>query len=384
MKDIAAEKSNKNSAAIAIVLLSVAAVCMLFFANISVPFMMDDFWYSTNLETGETLSGFGDVIESQIWHYLNWGGRSITHAFLQLSLMSGERCADVINTVMTVVLALEMSFMAKLVSSKKDTEKSLGLEKAVLPSLMLGLLIACCPNFRMSMLWQAGCANYVYSSVWILAFFIVYIRTLDSEKKDLPLTELFIIPLALITGWSTENMGPSAFLISAAITYSAVKKDTVKGRRLLWMAEGVLFALAGSVICILAPGNFVRKSDSADDLALTVSDRLLQMLKGAGLYLFPALIILAVSVVLYKKYSEGKFTKGFIYLIAGAVLSYGAMIASPHYPDRAAFGTCVLIEVCAASLLIGADDKSGKKAINILGIFLLTASILVMYSVITL
>ena len=384
MKDIASEKSNKNSAAIAIVLLSVAAVCMLFFANISVPFMMDDFWYSTNLETGETLSGFGDVIESQIWHYLNWGGRSITHAFLQLSLMSGERCADVINTVMTVVLALEMSFMAKLVSSKKDTEKSLGLEKAVLPSLMLGLLIACCPNFRMSMLWQAGCANYVYSSVWILAFFIVYIRTLDSEKKDLPLTELFIIPLALITGWSTENMGPSAFLISAAITYSAVKKDTVKGRRLLWMAEGVLFALAGSVICILAPGNFVRKSDSADDLALTVSDRLLQMLKGAGLYLFPALIILAVSVVLYKKYSEGKFTKGFIYLIAGAVLSYGAMIASPHYPDRAAFGTCVLIEVCAASLLIGSDDKSGKKAINILGIFLLTASILVMYSVITL
>ena len=384
MKDIASEKSNKNSAAIAIVLLSVAAVCMLFFANISVPFMMDDFWYSTNLETGETLSGFGDVIESQIWHYLNWGGRSITHAFLQLSLMSGERCADVINTVMTVVLALEMSFLAKLVSSKKDTEKSLGLEKAVLPSLMLGLLIACCPNFRMSMLWQAGCANYVYSSVWILAFFIVYIRTLDSEKKDLPLTELFIIPLALITGWSTENMGPSAFLISAAITYSAVKKDTVKGRRLLWMAEGVLFALAGSVICILAPGNFVRKSDSADDLALTVPDRLLQMLKGAGLYLFPALIILAVSVVLYKKYSEGKFTKGFIYLIAGAVLSYGAMIASPHYPDRAAFGTCVLIEVCAASLLIGADDKSGKKAINILGIFLLTASILVMYSVITL
>ena len=384
MKDIAAEKSNKNSAAIAIVLLSVAAVCMLFFANISVPFMMDDFWYSTNLETGETLSGFGDVIESQIWHYLNWGGRSITHAFLQLSLMSGERCADVINTVMTVVLALEMSFMAKLASSKKDTEKSLGLEKAVLPSLMLGLLIACCPNFRMSMLWQAGCANYVYSSVWILAFFIVYIRTLDSEKKDLPLTELFIIPLALITGWSTENMGPSAFLISAAITYSAVKKGTVKGRRLLWMAEGVLFALAGSVICILAPGNFVRKSDSADDLALTVPDRLLQMLKGAGLYLFPALIILAVSVVLYKKYSDGKFTKGFIYLIAGAVLSYGAMIASPHYPDRAAFGTCVLIEVCAASLLIGADDKFGKKAINILGIFLLTASILVMYSVITL
>ena len=94
MKDISTGKINNSAAAIAVILLSVAAVCMLFYANVSVPFMMDDIWYSTNLATGNTLSGLGDVIESQVWHYLNWGGRSITHAFLQLSLMCGERGAE--------------------------------------------------------------------------------------------------------------------------------------------------------------------------------------------------------------------------------------------------------------------------------------------------
>lgn len=383
MKDIAVSKNHKSAAAIAIGILSVAAVCMLFVANVKVPFMMDDFWYSTNLATDEPLADLGDVIESQIWHYFNWGGRSITHGFLQLSLMSGERCADIINTVMTLILVAEMSYLAKLISRKKTTseEESLS-EKIILPALMFGLLIACCPNFRMSMLWQAGCANYVYSSVWILAFYISYLRALDSDKKDIPGSGLFMIPLGLITGWSTENMGPSAFLVASAITYIAYKKGSVRGSRLVQMIEGAFFALVGSVICILAPGNFIRKSDSAEDLALTVPDRLLQMLKGLGAYMFPALLILSIAYILYRKYSKERLSKGFQLLMAGALLSYGAMIASPHYPDRAAFGTCILIEICAASLINSIDDSMTKRICTVLGALMLISSIIIMVVVV--
>ncbi len=380
MKDIAVSKNHKFAAAIAIGILSVAAVCMLFAANVKVPFMMDDFWYSTNLATDEPLTGLGDVIESQIWHYFNWGGRSITHGFLQLSLMCGERGADIINTLMTLVLVLEMSYLARLISAKKKGDASLS-KKITLPAMMLGLLIACCPNFRMSMLWQAGCANYVYSSVWILAFYIVYLRALDTCKKAIPGSALFMIPLGLITGWSTENMGPSAFLIAAAITFYAYKNGSVRGARLVRMTEGAFFALVGSVICILAPGNFIRKTDSADDLALTLPDRLLQMLKGFGAYMFPALLILAASYILYRKYTDAKLSGGFWFVFSGAVLSYGAMVASPHYPDRAAFGTCILIEICAASLICGIDDKNEKKAVMVLSVLMLAASVVIMYTV---
>ncbi len=382
MKDIDVSKNHKTAAAIAIGILSVAAVCMLFYANVSVPFMMDDIWYSTNLATGNTLSGFGDVIESQVWHYLNWGGRSITHAFLQLSLMCGERGADVINTLMTLVLAIEMSYLAKIVSGKKSTQDGdFVFDKVCLPALMFGLLLVCCPNLKMSMLWQAGCANYVYSSVWILAFYIVYLRALDPGAKDLPLSGIFMIPLGLITGWSTENMGPSAFLTAAAITFMMYKKGSAKGKRLVMMTEGVVFSFVGSVICILAPGNFIRKNDSAEDLALTIPDRLIQMMKGLGDYLFPALLILAVSYILYRRFSDNKIPKGILFLLAGAALSYAAMIASPHYPDRAAFGSCVLTEICAASFILGIELPVKKTIVLFFANILMIASIVAVYAV---
>ena len=369
MKDIAVTKDHKSAAAIAISLLSVAAVCMLFAANIIVPFMMDDFWYSTDLTTGEPLSGLSDIIRSQVWHYLNWGGRSITHAFLQLSLMSGERAADVINTIMTLVLVLEMGILAG---------NSYGKKKPVLYALMFGMLIALCPNLRMSMLWQAGCANYVYSSVWILAFYIVYIRALDPDKKDLPMAVIFMLPLGLITGWSTENMGPSACAVAGLITFMMFKKGTAKGMKLVWMIEGVIASLAGSAICILAPGNSVRTLDSVDDLALTFPERLLQMLKGIGDYLFPALVILVFSIIIYKTNVKDKIPAFVLYLLLGALLSYGAMIMSPHYPDRAASGTCVLIEAASGALMVRALSNEKGNRFEAVTIMMLLSSVLVL------
>ncbi|MBO7531633.1 MAG: hypothetical protein J6T50_07500, partial [Lachnospiraceae bacterium] len=103
---------------------TVLAAFLLFCSNVRIPFMMDDLWYSTDLRDGSTLDGIGDVIGSQVWHYVNWGGRSFTHAFLQLSLMSGERAADVINTVMTLVLVFLMCVLSRLSSERKDASGS--------------------------------------------------------------------------------------------------------------------------------------------------------------------------------------------------------------------------------------------------------------------
>lgn len=88
-------------------------LCMEFILHRRVPFMMDDLWYGTNLATGEKLSSFTDVIESQIWHYRNWGGRSITHGILQLTLMSGEWAADILNLAMTMLLGIMVCVVAR-------------------------------------------------------------------------------------------------------------------------------------------------------------------------------------------------------------------------------------------------------------------------------
>ena len=49
-------------------------------------------------------------------------------------------------------------------------------------------------------------------------------------------------------------------------------------------------------------------------------------------------------------------------LLLGALLSWGAMFLSPHYPDRASFGTMVLL-ICAILSMTGkAVDRQRENA----------------------
>lgn len=354
--------------------LMLVSVVLLFMANAKVPFMMDDLWYSTNISDGSPLTGLTDIFESQKWHYYSWGGRVFTHGFLQLVLMSGELCADVINVVCTVIIAAEMYCLA-LLSSGDDHGK-----EPVIFFIMYGMLISFCPDFKMSMLWQAGCANYVYSTVWILAFYLVYMRTL-AGKKDLPLSYLFMIPLSLMTGWSTENMGPAAFITSLVITVYVIKTKGVPLKTKIMLAEGTVFSFAGSLMCILAPGNFVRKDVGNAEISEGVFERTLQMLKGAGEYLFPALLILAACYVLFRTSKEGRTDIRILIMLFAAVMSYGAFALSPHYPARAAFGTCVLLEICCGGMLSSLTKEKEEK-LKAVSLLFLASSVFVIFKVI--
>ena len=73
-----------------------------------------------------------------------------------------------------------------------------------------------------------------------------------------------------------------------------------------------------------------------------------------------------------------------IVTLMGALLSYGAMVLSPHYPDRAAFGTCILIEVCAAALISRLSARRVLPGSAPLACMLLISSMMVMYTVIAL
>ena len=73
--------------------------------NYEIDFMMDDEWYSTLLYADTPIRNLGDIVHAQIWHYFNWGGRSMAHALLQMILLTGESWADILNTAMTFILA---------------------------------------------------------------------------------------------------------------------------------------------------------------------------------------------------------------------------------------------------------------------------------------
>ncbi len=333
---------------------------LLFHLNRSIPFMMDDLWYSTDLATGGPLGGFTDVVESQIWHFHNWGGRNITHGLLQLVLQGGELFADLLNTLCTLLLAGLICHSARI--RLWDHRLSPALPFA------LGALLLWNPNVKMSMLWESGCVNYVYSTLWILAFLLPYFRMGTENDYRAPRgILLWILPLGLAAGWSNENMGPTCFLLALLCCLMYIGKLSLSCRKAdpgsqtvptstrklpTWMIAGALTCLVGCFFCILAPGNFVRVDAlPAQSLSELLSQRAFSMLTAAADFLFPAWIFTLVLLVWKLCIRHEQLSRLQCLLLTGIVLSYGAMILSPHYPDRATFGTMVFTIILALTLL---------------------------------
>lgn len=308
-----------------------------FLLHRSVPFMMDDIWYGTNLATGDALQGLGDVLEGQVWHYLNWGGRSITHGILQMVIMQGELVADILNLGMTLLLC----YLTCVIAGARHPFWFL---------TAAAMMVACNANCKMSMFWQAGTVNYVYSTAWIFLFIWVYLRELEENAGKLPAVGVWMIPLGLMTGWSNENMGPACFLLSCGVSVYLVLR---KKRRLsVWMIEGMAMSLVGSLLVVVAPGNFVRSATIEKvSMGEEIYNRFCAMLCASVEYLFPALFFLSFVLLLYKVWGKGTLRPCHRILLMTGVLAHGAMILSPHYPDRATFGIMMLGIALILSLL---------------------------------
>ncbi len=334
------ERSHNIMWGITGILIAVSAA-VLYKTHRAVPFMMDDLWYSTMLSEDTPITSLSDIVKSQIWHYQNWGGRSMTHGILQLTLLVGERGADIMNVIVTLLLSAVICAVARF--------RKLPAFWAAL-SMLLGLNA----NWKMSMFWQAGAANYLYITVPVLVFAHCYLRELPDEKnlaqampKRLRGITLWILPAGLLAGWSNENIGPAIWFLSLAVMI-LLKRE--KKKLPLWMVLGNICCLAGSVFMIAAPGNFVRSAQVESGQYGALWQCFLRMYAESAAvtqHLFPALLVLGFLLILCKGVLGEKIGRKNGLLLLCALLSWGAMVLSPHYPDRATFGTMALL-ICAA------------------------------------
>ncbi len=343
------------------ILLFAVTLLILFISQRTVPLMMDDTWYATVLTDETPLQSLADVFKAQVWHYLNWGGRSVAHTILQLLfLCCSTAVADVLNVIITVLLAWLLISLAGV--------RSLG-------SLVLciGALHALNIDWLRSMYWQTGACNYLYTSVFVFGFLLLYFRAL--ENKALPKGILVLAPvLGLLAGWSNENIGPAVWLLTLAVLYLYRKE---KGKLPLWMLLGNAACLIGTLFLILAPGNSVR---SAAVITRDVSGlweaflRCYYVSRGILSYVFLALLLTAIVWIVNCAILGNKPDKKDILLSAGAILSLGAMLLSPHYPERAGFGTmCMLIAVIfsqASQIVKTAKKDACTVAVTGVGLFL--------------
>lgn len=317
---------------------------IIYIGNDAVPIMMDDNWYATRLFDEQPVQSLSDVIAAQKWHYFNWGGRSVAHGLLQITLMQGEFWANIINMIFNVILTALICRIARVKSSW-------------FWGITLGFLYGLNADWRESLCWQSGAANYLYMTTIVLFFLWCYERMLEEETKPLAGCSVWMFPLGLAAGWSNENMGPTVWLVSLGIIVYLWMKQK---RFYPWMAVGNVTCLLGSLLVILAPGNFVRVNEAADDkgvlwqIFLRCYTECKALFEYLGLTLFVWAVLLFLSVCVCKIHLT---KKNVIYTMA-ALLSWGAMILSPHYPERATFGTMVFL-IC--SILSMAGDVIKQK-----------------------
>lgn len=325
-------QKNKRFLEIVSIFLILVTIAMMYIANIKMVFTMDDLYYQTNLVTGKALSNISDIIESQIWHYFHWGGRTVAHFLLQVTLLCGNDFANVTNVICTAILVLIICMCAGKIGSWN----------ALFTTSLLVILNA---NWSQTLLWEAGFANYVYTTIFILFFLYQYLKVLEApEQKGLQGITLWIIPLGLIAGWTNENMGPALWVLTAGIIFYFYKTHK---KIHIWMIFGNITCLIGSVFMIVSPGNQERIAANYSDVTygwkMSVFLRFNNMAYALFVYLLPTVLVLLIMTTCYCIALKLKLRKTDIVLMAGTILSFGAMILSPHYPDRATFGTMVFM-----------------------------------------
>lgn len=199
---------------------------------------------SPEIEVRERVDSFGDLVKSQLSHYMTWGGRAVAHTFVQFFIWIGKPFFDVANTIVFVALILTVIALADV--RKKFSPVAL---------LWIFFCLFVLTKFSVvSMIYLTGSCNYLWMSLFQMAFLIPYVKTFRTDDtKSAPPVKLMIV-LGIFAGWSNEA-GALALICLTAFLIAASKARKIFRP---WMTAGFAALIVGCALMFLAPGNFVR------------------------------------------------------------------------------------------------------------------------------
>lgn len=328
--------------------LLVLIAATMFALNAHTPLQMDDYDYSISWATGKPVSGLADVIASQAAHYRLWGGRSVVHALTQMFLYMGKGVFNIANTVMYLLLLLEIYALAK------------PREKRFCWTLLLAehtFLFFRVSFFGTVFLWLDGACNYLWGTALALLPLLIIPRLLEKESVALGVIG---VPLCFLSGWTNENAAcgvlAAVFLLLADSAYR--RKRTPVSAWLCLAAQA-----AGAAMMILAPGNFARASAYAyDSMAWEIMKRLFRITLYTGVYAGAGLLAVPIVHGMGRALHVPMRNRRAALLLLTALLSAYAMVASPELSDRSY--TCVIaLTLCALATLIG-DMEAHVRALD--------------------
>ncbi len=317
---------DKNKKIVQIICL-VIAFCLLFFALYTKEYRSDDLIYCMKWKSDEPLSSINDIIDFQIHHYFEWGGRTVAHSIAQLLFLIGKPISSLLITIAFFLLAY---MIVKIATGKFSI---------FLYSIVLGCLYYLNPAFEKTVLWYTGSANYLWTTLIMLV--AIYPAVKIFRKESLSAKDYLLLPFCFLAGWGNENTSPTLLLFLLFLLVSEIKRHE---KVQIWLVISIVLWALGCALLILAPGNSVRSSEFSSGL-MAIAYRGHGQVNSWLNWLLPTNVILYITYVLKKKVitkKENKLNIGVIFCILGYI-SMLVMIASPTYPVRATFGSLVFL-----------------------------------------
>ena len=326
-------------------LLLVLIGCVMLLLNAHTPLMMDDYDYSFSWSTGERVSGLVDVIASQAVHYRLWGGRSVVHTLAQLFLSMDKRVFDVANTLMYLLLLLEMYALAR----PRGRRWCWPLLLVAHSALFCGV-----PFFGTVFLWLTGACNYLWGTTLALTPLLILRSSLEEGFFSHGKRFFLALPVCFFAGWTTENTACGVLALMLVILISLrVKKRHVPR----WLFAALAAQALGVAVMLLAPGNYARASGYGyDSLIVELLRRLVTVAAYTVVYTGALIAALVLVLGLTRALGVKRRTGRSLLLLLGAMLTAGALIASPVASDRSWTGA-VALALCGVMTVCGDIDE---------------------------
>lgn len=329
----------------------VAIFLSVYVLNAYYPIMSDDysFLYVWRGEYGGALNamqpdypfkrieGLTDIFASLHSLYFTWGGRIVTWFWVYVSMLVGKEWFNFINASLFVVLLV----LTAMIGTQKFSLRELKPFWIVAAFLTVW---GCNSEFTNAYLWVSGSVGYLWTGVVQLSFLYFYARFYwRGEEPNFRAPTFFMSVLGFFAGQTTENAGTVTLFLTFFYSLFLWRKKNLRR----WMAAGVVGCVAGWLILVAAPGNYVRYAiDVITFNEWNFYNHFIVIVPFFAMC-FPMLL----TILFVPKIKSDKLRRFAICFFAAGFINALMMFVPPNCPPRSLSGTVLFWTAAAFSVL---------------------------------
>ena len=324
--------------------LSILFIFLCFFlAEYLTPMHSDDFSYGQ----------MGLDFSKHFRHYMSWSGRLVADysSCLILSIPN--------HTIVSGIIAGIATTMCFFISTIPSVALHGVTEKSSWKFLCIAVLYwVSNPNLGQTTFWVVGACNYLVTTFFISLF--LYIFALHVRDETINTFQAFLIfVLSMIAGCTNENMGITlVYMVCACYLILKIQKTKINNYLFALVLAGLII---GSLVLLLAPGNYVRMSSSEFDywrntsilkkifIHLTYRGSLLIYYIKEALIFY--LVVLVSNSYFFKKINSKERVLLSLVCFSGFIFSFLVMVAAPYLNPRACNGIFFFLLLAISFLL---------------------------------